>query len=127
MCKKIVFIIIFYTMTISLSFTQGVYTDSTKIKNPSIAWKMAFIPGMGQMYNKKWVKSLILLSSEYYVIDKYKYLKKTGNITKRNTYAWWIIGIYIYGILDAYVDAHLSSFPLLNKNEEMSNNDDNFK
>ena len=88
-------------MTISLSFSQGVYTDSTKIKNPSIAWKMAFIPGMGQMYNKKWVKSLILLSSEYYVIDKYKYLKKTGNITKRNTYAWWIIGIYIYGILEA--------------------------
>jgi len=30
---------------------------------------------------------------------------------KRNKYAWWCVGIYIMGMLDAYVDAHLINFP----------------
>jgi len=30
---------------------------------------------------------------------------------KRNKYAWWCFGIYIIGMLDAYVDAHLYNFP----------------
>ena len=95
-----------------------VYVDSTKIKNPSLAWKISFIPGLGQLYNQRWIKSIMIFSSEYYAINKYKTLKRNGNITKRNTYAWWVMGIYIYGILDAYVDAQLSTFPLLDKNVE---------
>ena len=30
---------------------------------------------------------------------------------KRNKYSWWCFGIYIIGMLDAYVDAHLLNFP----------------
>jgi len=30
----------------------------------------------------------------------------------RNKYAWWCVGFYIIGMLDAYVDAHLYYFPV---------------
>ncbi len=30
---------------------------------------------------------------------------------KRNKYGWWCIGVYLFQILDAYVDAHLFNFP----------------
>lgn len=30
---------------------------------------------------------------------------------KRNKYAWWCAAIYLIGMLDAYVDAHLYYFP----------------
>ena len=30
----------------------------------------------------------------------------------RNKYAWWCVGFYIIGMLDAYVDAHLYDFPI---------------
>lgn len=30
---------------------------------------------------------------------------------KRNKYSWWCAGIYLFSILDAYVDAHLMNFP----------------
>ena len=31
-------------------------------------------------------------------------------IEKRNKYAWWVGFIYVYGMIDALVDAHLSPF-----------------
>ena len=34
---------------------------------------------------------------------------KLGN---RNTYAWWVLGLYVMSILDSYIDAHLSTFPV---------------
>jgi len=40
------------------------------------------------------------------------------NIHKRNTWGWWIFGIYTLGILDAYVDAHLTSFPIYKKKKK---------
>ena len=42
----------------------------------------------------------------------------TDQIAKRNTYAWWIISLYFYGIIDAYVDYSLKNFPHENKKEE---------
>ena len=29
---------------------------------------------------------------------------------ERNKYAWWMFFIYVYGMLDAVVDAHLNTF-----------------
>ena len=100
------------TLLISFSISQETYIDSTKIKDPSVAWKLGFIPGLGQIYNEKWIKSGLLLGAQYYAFDNYIRLRDKGNISMRNTYAWWVSGLYIYGILDAYVDAHLSSFPI---------------
>jgi len=39
-----------------------------------------------------------------YSLRKHRYLEK------RNKYAWWAVFIYIYGMLDAVVDAHLNPF-----------------
>ena len=35
---------------------------------------------------------------------------KTRYLQKRNKYAWWVIFLYFYGMIDALVDAHLSPF-----------------
>ena len=39
-----------------------------------------------------------------YPLPKHRYLQK------RNKYAWWIGFIYVYGMIDAVVDAHLHNF-----------------
>ena len=94
---------------------------------------------MGQAYNEKWIKSFVIIGLEIiayeswrnnmhkykkyndndYPLDKHRYLEK------RNKYAWWLGFIYLYGILDAIVDAHLFEFNKLmeetiveKKNEE---------
>ena len=105
-------------MICSICTGQNTEIDSSKIKDPSLAWKISFIPGLGQLYNEKYFKFIGLLSAEFYAINKFNNLRQQGNITKRNTYGWWIIGLYFYGVLDAYVDAHLSSFPKKIDNKE---------
>ena len=105
------FVIVFIFMC-SL-YTQNVeYIDSTKVRDPNLAWKISIIPGMGQLYNGKYLKALFFLSAEYYSILQYIEYKNKGDIGKRNTYAWWVIGIFIWNIIDSYVDAHLSTFPV---------------
>ena len=37
-------------------------------------------------------------------------LPKNRYLEKRNKYAWWVIFIYFYSMIDAMVDAHLSPF-----------------
>jgi hypothetical protein len=95
---------------ISFFFTQETFIDSTQIKNPSLSWKLSLVPGLGQIYNGNinktfFINTVLGLSVVEMNINK-------NNINKRNTWAWWIFGIYTLGILDAYVDAHLTSFPI---------------
>ena len=105
-------VILLLTLSISISQDEG-YIDSTKIRNPKIAWKLGFVPGLGQLYNGKYLKALGFVSSEYIAINRFnKFNKDNNSIGLRNTYAWWIIGLYIWNILDTYVDAQLSTFPL---------------
>ena len=110
--------IVFIFLICSICTGQNTEIDSSKIKDPSLAWKISFIPGLGQLYNEKYFKFIGLLSAEFYAINRFNNLRQQGNITKRNTYGWWIIGLYFYGVLDAYVDAHLSSFPKKINNKE---------
>ena len=83
-----------------------------KIKNPKIAFRLGFIPGLGQFYNEKFIKAIGFVASEYLAISRFNKYKELNNIGLRNTYTWWIIGLYVWGILDAYVDAQLSTFPI---------------
>ena len=107
---KINIIIITFCLS-NFCLGQNIQMDSTKVKDPSLAWKIAFIPGLGQLYNEKYFKFVGFLSAEFYALNKFNTLREKGNITKRNTWGWWVVGLYFYGILDSYVDAHLSSFP----------------
>ncbi len=104
-------IIIVLFLLLQLSFAQESYIDSTKIKNPKLAWKLSILPGLGQIYNGKYVKAAILALGQAYAVSQFHSYERSGSIGKRNTYAWWIAGLMIYSMLDAYVDAQLSTFP----------------
>ena len=93
--------------------SENLGIDSTKVKDPSIAWKLAFIPSAGQIYNEDYHKAIGFWLLESYSIYKFNdYYNEENQLGKRNTYAWWIIGLYVMSILDAYIDAHLSTFPI---------------
>ena len=104
-------IVILFTLSIAISQDEG-YIDSTMIRNPKIAWKLGLIPGLGQLYNGKYLKAVGFIAAEYFAVSNYKTYNKDNRIRRRNTYAWWVFGLYVWNILDAYVDAHLSTFPV---------------
>jgi len=101
------------------------YADSTKIKKPKIAFRLGFIPGLGQLYNGKYFKAIGFIAGEYIAINQFNKFKELNNIGLRNTYVWWIFGLYVWGIMDAYVDAQLSTFPI--KKIETINSEDTLK
>ena len=81
-------------------------------------WKTNLIPIMGQIKNKKYIKAGVLASSQVYATYKFLEHRDKNEIAKRNTYGWWIVGLYFYGIIDAYVDYNFRNFPKENKKEE---------
>lgn len=98
----------------SISTSQNTeYVDSTKVRDPGIAWKLGVLPGMGQVYNGKYVKAIGFMGAEYFVVSRFLELKKENRIGLRNTYAWWAFGLFVWNMLDAYVDAQLSTFPVI--------------
>ena len=89
-------------------------------KEPKKALIRSIVPGLGQIYNEKYAKAAIIVGLEGYYIATYlaKYqsiedgsLSGSDALRSRNLYAWLVVGVYIMNLIDAYVDAHLSSFP----------------
>lgn len=121
MLYKCLFLSFFLNVFITAQVTK---TDSTLIKNPKTAFYLSAIPGAGQLYNGKLLKGSLFLALEsvamyswfenaeiyrdYDSVDKP--LPKNRYLEKRNKYAWWVIFIYFYSMIDAMVDAHLSPF-----------------
>ena len=121
MLYKCLFLSFFLNVFIIAQVTK---TDSTLIKNPKTAFYLSAIPGAGQLYNGKLLKGSLVLALEaaamyswfenaeiyrdYDSLDKP--LPKNRYLEKRNKYAWWVIFIYFYSMIDAMVDAHLSPF-----------------
>ena len=101
-----------------LSYLFSVESDSLSIikKNPDFAKKISFIPGAGQFYNEDYLKGAFVIASEIYTLTMAN--KYSSNIVKRNNFIWWSLGIYILSLVDAYVDAELSTFPDENKVKE---------
>ena len=112
-------IIILIAFSICTSQELG-YIDSTKVRNYELAWKLSVIPGMGQLYNGKYIKAIGFMSAEYFAVSRLIELKTENRIGLRNTYGWWVLGLFVWNMLDAYVDAHLSTFPI--KRLESNNN-----
>ena len=102
----------------------GSSTDSTLIKSPKTALVASFIPGGGQIYNGKLIKGLTIMALEVMALQLWKensdiysdydsgdyILPKGRYLEKRNKYAWWVVFLYFYSMIDAMVDAHLSPF-----------------
>ena len=115
------FSLILILMT-GLAFGQE--KEEERSKNPKVAFYYSLIPGLGQIYNGKWIKSAMIVGLEIaaYVVwtenrdiyNDFEYkdypLRKRRYLEKRNKYAWWIGFIYVYGMIDAVVDAHLYQF-----------------
>ena len=114
--------IILFVFLIGLSHGQD--SKKGKIKDPKKAFYFSLIPGMGQVYNGKLLKSAIVISLEiatynaclsnldiYNNYENGNYpLKKHRYLEKRNKYTWWVGIIYVYAMIDAVVDAHLYKF-----------------
>ena len=111
---------------LQLLFAQA--PDSLVKKSPKKAalWALVF-PGAGQLYNGKIAKAVFILGMESLALSAWqrnawnvRHYDENNNqdfplsahryLEKRNKYAWWSGFIYIYGLLDAVVDAHLQSF-----------------
>ena len=92
--------------------------DSENIKHEKFDWKLNLIPFVGQIKNKKYIKTAVLATLQSYSLYNFYDYNEKKQIGKRNTYAWWILGLYFYGIIDAYVDYSLKNFPKVNKQEE---------
>ena len=134
------FIRILFVICLVSSFLLGEAHPDTSdtVKSPKNAALSSIIPGGGQLYNGKKLKAGLILAGEVlaivnwhnnsqlyssyddannndYPLPKYRYLEK------RNKYVWWIGFIYIYGLIDAIVDAHLRPFEDVMA-EELGNN-----
>ena len=105
---------------------QDANADTTRTaREPRKALVSSIIIGGGQAYNRAWLKMVGLIAAEIYFVNKFQenrdiveeFRKKAADgahnpyITVRNKYAWWVVGTYLYAMVDAYVDAHLDSFP----------------
>jgi putative lipoprotein len=79
------------------------------------------IPGWGQFYNQKYIKSVLFLTVETYCISNY--LKQYHKLQSaqsfadeeqyrdgKSLWAWRFIGAHLLDMTDAYVDAQLSGF-----------------
>ncbi len=99
--------------------------DSTRTaRDPRKALLSSIVPGGGQAYNRAWLKMVGLIAAEIYFVNQFQLnrdnvrnyddsmpLPRHRYLEKRNKYAWWVVGTYLYAMVDAYVDAHLDSFP----------------
>ena len=117
----------FYRYLVCILFLGVIVANETSQlnkKDPKTAFLFSLVPGMGQAYNGKWVKSAMVIGLEgssfiYWQDNISKYndyeqnnypLSRHRYLEKRNKYAWWIGIIYVYAMIDAVVDAHLHSF-----------------
>ncbi len=94
--------------------------DSTqRFPDPQTALLLGLIPGGGQIYNGAWLKAVLVIAAEGYYLTQFRqaskdYANNDGSdelLDRRNGNAWRALIVYILGMLDAYVDAHLSTFP----------------
>jgi ABC-type Mn2+/Zn2+ transport system permease subunit len=103
----------------TLHFVQG------KMRSPALAIGLsAVIPGGGQLYNQKWLKSGVFMGTELALgaVAYYHYQNHANGINETlfgqgqplqvaKEFTWFFAAVYVYSLMDAYVDAHLSNFP----------------
>ncbi len=96
--------------------------DSVAYPSPRAAmWRSALIPGGGQFYNRKWIKGTLVAVAELgcvanaiyqnqLLVDSASDYERAVYQDRRNLSYWWLAGIILYSMADAYVDAHFLRF-----------------
>lgn len=113
-------------------------SERSLTQNPTLAlFKSMVVPGWGQAGNHAWFKAAFFASVEGVLIasalnyrskasdlyDKYQaaedieernrlYDRYEDRANKRNRYTWFAVITTFISMFDAYVDAHLSGFPI---------------
>lgn len=123
----------------SFIFSQYNDVDTLQSKSPQTAAIRSFVfPGGGQYYNGQPIKGAVLstfgvASAVLYMDFSEKYKNSEGVsqsdkknfLHQRNRYGWWVIIVYIYGLLDAVVEAHLHPFnEVMNEDLEKPDQED---
>lgn len=99
--------------------------DTTQhVPDPRTAFLLGLIPGGGQLYNGKWLKAVIVIAADGYYFYRFQQALGLYNdydtshptvenpyLERRNKFAWQLLFVYILGLTDGYIDAHLSTFP----------------
>ncbi len=95
---------------------------SVKTNSPNKAMiRSALMPGLGQWYNKKKFKAILVLGGELGLMVNAVYQNQQAvrsqseeerafYVNNRSLSLWWFFGIYLLNIFDAYVDAQLMDF-----------------
>jgi len=105
---------------------EGVPTTGAQALVASAAY-----PGLGQLLNGSEIKAAVIGVAEAYLIGRLvledrwtrhslRRHRETGergyfddyerHFDRRQTTIWWLVVVGLYGVADAYVDAHLSRF-----------------
>lgn len=127
---------------VAFSFSHGVCqeADSVKVRKTSpggALFRSAFVPGWGQLYNRKYIKAVIFAAGEswlaYGIYNDWKeadehernfkspppddldyqameFAKYEDARDRRNLKMWILSATIFYSMFDAFVDAHLSDF-----------------
>jgi len=115
--------------------------DSIKTQNPTVAlFKSMFVPGLGQIGNRNYIKAGVIIALETTLIGTYiHYYNKTRDREdaflaaegstqarlfeeyqdardQRNRFGWYTGVLIFLSMFDAYVDAHLAQFPRQQEN-----------
>ena len=91
-----------------------------KSPNGAMMRSMVF-PGWGQWYNNKKFKALIAFCAEtgllvnaislnQQLVKSSDFYEREFYINNRNVSVWWLVGVTLFSMADAFVDAHLASF-----------------
>ncbi|MCH7573645.1 MAG: hypothetical protein IIA59_00820 [Candidatus Marinimicrobia bacterium] len=102
----------------------GEKESETRPPNPRLALVAGLIPGGGQLYNRRWLKAIFFAGAEAYYLSQWETNRNSyrdcvetsgvscnGDLERRNKFAWWVGIYYVMGMVEAYVDAHLITFP----------------
>ncbi len=124
--KKVLFVIMLLLFCYSLSAEES---DSLSIfqgkkRSPGLAIGLSMVfPAGGQFYNQKWIKGTVFMGAElalggyaaYHYLDYYNNIDATITsaeaLATAKQFTWFFAAVYVYSLMDAYVDAHLSAFP----------------
>jgi hypothetical protein len=97
-------------------------TLKTSMKSPTGAMlRSMIVPGWGQLYNRKYLKAILVFGVETGILINSIYLNQKYQsshtdwdreyyINNRNLSNWWLVGVILFSMADAFVDAHLKDF-----------------
>lgn len=99
----------------SLDPNTALFLSSIPLLNLISDNEALYISSFGQIYNKKYFKAFIMSTMKTYWLSEY-HGSKNNDIKDRNRSLWWLLILSLYGMADAYVDAHI------NQNIDINNN-----